>query len=220
MKMHRELGVTQKTAWFLDHRIREAFKTKLERFDGPVEVDETYIGGKERNRHWKKKRRVGRGAAGKTIVIGMRDRKSKQVKLKVIPSTKRPIIESFVLRGIETGARIYSDQHKSYQKLPRHKSVNHSRGEYVRGKVHTNGIESIWALFKRGNHGIYHHISPKHLHRYLHEFTGRNNIRDYDTIDQMHYVVAGMVGKRLLYRELVCPKKRRKRRERSMTKRS
>ena len=89
-------------------------------------------------------------SAGKTIVIGMRDRKSKQVKLKVIPSTKRPIIESFVLRGIETGARIYRDQHKSYQKLPRHKSVNHSRGEYVRGKVHTNGIESIWALFKRG----------------------------------------------------------------------
>ena len=203
MKMHRELGVTQKTAWFLDHRIREAFETKMDPFAGPVEVDETYIGGKERNKHWRKRLHLGTGGVGKEIVIGMRDRKTKKIKARRIRNTKKETMQSFVLRGAEEGSRIYTDEHKSYSGLARHKAVKHQRGEYVRGKAHTNGIESFWAILKRGYYGIYHHWSPKHLHRYLNEFVGRNNIRDQDTIDQMRHVVAGMVGKRLLYRRLI-----------------
>ncbi len=103
----------------------------------------------------------------KAIVIGMRDRKTKRIKAKVLPNTRKQTIQSFVLRGAKEGARIYTDEHKSYSGLARRKSVKHQRGEYVRGKAHTNGIESFWSLFKRGYHGTYHHMSPKHLHRYL-----------------------------------------------------
>ena len=118
-------------------------------------------------------------------------------------SAKKSTMQSFVLRGADKGAQIYTDEHGSYRGLAGRKAVKHRRGEYVRGKVHTNGIESFWALLKRGYHGTYHHWSPKHLHRYLNEFAGRNNIRDQDTIDQMRHVVAGMVGKRLMYRKLI-----------------
>ena len=133
----------------------------------------------------------------------MRDRKTKKIKAREIKNTKKSTMQSFVLRGAEKGSRIYTDEHRSYSGLAGRKSVKHRRGEYVRGKVHTNGIESFWAILKRGYHGTYHHWSPKHPHRYLNEFAGRNNIRDQDTIDQMSHVVAGMVGKRLLYRKLI-----------------
>ena len=98
---------------------------------------------------------------------------------------------------------VYTDEHGAYQGLPNHETVRHSVGSYVNGMVHTNGVESFWSMLKRGYHGVYYHMSPKHLQRYVDAFAGRHNIREMDTIDQMRHVVAGLVGKRLLYRDLV-----------------
>ena len=121
----------------------------------------------------------------------------------MVPDTTRLTLSNFVAAQAAPDAMVYTDDSKSYSGLPHHESVVHSRGEYVRDDVHTNGIESFWSLFKRGYHGTFHHLSEKHLDRYVREFTGRNNIRDLDTIDQMAALVRGMVGKRLRYRELV-----------------
>ncbi|MXW19195.1 MAG: IS1595 family transposase [Gammaproteobacteria bacterium] len=110
----------------------------------------------------------------------------------------------FVLQRAAPRAQVYTDEHSGYQQLPRkHSTVRHSRGEYVRGEVHTQGIESHWALFKRGHKGVYHKMSPKHLQRYVNEFTGRHNMRDLDTRAQMSLIAQRLVGKRLLYKDLV-----------------
>ena len=203
MKLHRDLAVTQKTAWYLAHRIREAWMQPPVPFSGPVEVDETYIGGKERNRRPAKKKRLGRGTVGKAIVVGMKDRPSGRVAARVVASNDARTLTGFVGRRTMPTAAVYTDDHPSYRGLHRHKTVRHSVGEYVRGGVHTNGIESFWSLFKRGYTGTYHKMSPKHLDRYVGEFEGRHNVRSLDTMDQMRLLAQGMVGKRLRYRDLV-----------------
>ena len=187
------------------HRIREglaAEAARLDRFEGPVEVDESYFGGKEHNKHASKKLHAGRGAVGKTAVVAAKDRNTNRVKAKVVERTNKQTLQPFVESAREPGAKVYTDEAKAYDGLENRESVKHSVGEYVDGMAHTNGVESFWSMLKRGYHGTYHRMSPKHLQRYVNEFAGRHNIRDLDTIDQMAHVAAGMVGRRLLHREL------------------
>ena len=207
MKLHRELGVTQKTAWFMSHRLREMFDCNPELLSGPVEVDETYIGGKRKNMSNAKRRelaKAGRGAVGKTAVVGIKDRKTKHVKAQVTKSTNKKTLQKFVTDNVSSGAIVYTDEAAAYKGIPfRHETVNHGVSEYVNGMAHTNGIESFWAMLKRGYQGTYHKMSPKHLQRYVTEFAGRHNIRDEDTIDQMMIAVQGMERKRLRYQDLI-----------------
>ena len=161
------------------------------------------MGGREKNKHADKKLHAGRGGVGKTIVMGARDRATGHVSLGVVPVADGYTLKRFIAERTKFLAPVYTDEHKGYYGLPNHRSVNHSRGHYVDGEVHTNGIESVWAVLRRGYHSVYHKMSPKHLPRYLREFEGRLNNRSRDTLDQMGMIVKGMDGKRLRYRELI-----------------
>ena len=204
MKLHRELGMTQKSAWHLAHRIREAFDDDTNPFSGPVEVDETFMGGKRQNMPLsKRKKMTGRGTVGKSVVVGAKDRKTRRVKARVVENTDKATLQDFIAEAAEPGAQVYTDDHASYEGLPfPHEVVKHSVAEYVREQVHTNGMESFWSMLKRGHTGTYHKMSKKHLHRYVREFEGRQNVRHDDTATQMEQLAKGMDGKRLSYAKL------------------
>ena len=144
----------------LAHRVREAWKESDPTFTGPIEVDEVYIGGKEKNKHPNKKLHAKGGSVGKTVVVGARDRYTRQVLIDVIPVANTSNLETFISRVSSDDATIYTDDHPGYRNIRYHGVVRHSSGEYVNGDVHTNSIESVWAVLKRGIYGTYHHISP------------------------------------------------------------
>ena len=172
---------------------------------GPVEADETAVGGLRKNMHASKRKHLtGRGSARRAIVAGVKDRSSKQVSAAVVERADDATLQKFVTDRTAKIATVYTDEATAYNGLPRKReSMNHSVGEYVRGEVTVNGMEAFWSLFMRGYHGTFHHLSDKHLGRYVAEFTGRNNIRDMDTLDQMAFLARAIVGKRLRYADLV-----------------
>src|ERR1035437_8472858 len=203
----RALGITQKTAWFMLHRIRKTlqdeFATKL---SGEVEADETFIGGKARNMHISKRERpiTGTGGKDKTAVMGILERGGK-VRTTIIPNRKRAALQAEVKKHVEAGAALYTDALLSYHGLASdyaHQVVDHAV-EYVNGRIHTNGLENFWSLLKRGINGTYVSIEPFHLFRYLDEQTFRyNNRKNLDDAGRFNRVIRQIVGKRLTFAEL------------------
>ena len=212
MKLHRDLDIGQKAAWFMLHRLREAWADELgdDPFDGPIEVDETYVGGRRENMpKAKREQATGRGYIGKVPVVGAKDRATNHVQAKAIEVPNKATLIPFVEDLAAPGATVYTDEAGPYRTLPtmfnrlRHESVNHGAQEYVRGEVYTNGIESFWAMFKRAYKGTFHKLSPKHLDRYIQEFAAKHNFRDLDTLAQMSMLALGLSGKRIKYHELI-----------------
>jgi len=199
IQLGHDLGVTQKTAWFILHRLRIAWlRHTLEPFVGPIEVDETLVGGKDKNRHRDK-----RGTIDKAIVAGIRDRSTGQVVAQVVSRADGATLRPYVIGNLVEGGEVYSDESPAYKGLSNHSSVCHSRGEYVRNSVTTNSLESFWSLFKRTYHGTYHYISPKHLPKYVGQSVGRFNIRHLPVLDRMALLTRSLVGPKINYKELV-----------------
>ena len=207
MKLHRDLEITYKSAWHLAHRLRKAFEAGCTpMFHGPAEADETYFGGKRKNMPKAKRAELeGRGTVGNAAVAGVKDRETGRISARKVSQTDAKALQGFVRENVEAGATLYTDDARAYRGMPEydHEAVNHSAGEYVRDIAHTNGMESFWAMLKRGYQGTFHHFSEKHLDRYVGEFAGRHNIRNADTADQMTLLARQTVGKRLRYADLV-----------------
>lgn len=206
-QLAKEIGITQKSAWFLLHRLREACNDDNSKLRGLVEIDETFIGGRESNKHKKDKLNAGRGTVGKTPVLGMRERGGKTLAMP-IENTSIEEIQSAIHARVEVGSTPMTDEYAAYRDMGgllfQQEKVNHSAREYVRGLAHTNGIESVWAVLKRGLHGVYHHASVKHLGRYVDEFSFRLNAGNVKrhTLERLDSFVDAVAGKRITYKEL------------------
>jgi len=206
-QLARDIAVTQKTAWFMLHRLRHAARTRAfsRRLKGAVEIDETFIGGKEANKHESKRLHKGRGGVGKAIVLGVLERNG-ELRAGTVTDTKATTLQPIVRANVEAGANIYTDEHGAYRGLQgayNHHTVNHGAGEYVRHfHAHTNSIESAWALLKRQIVGIHHWVSPKHLDRYVAEATWRFNRREVADGQRVSEFLARVDG-RLRYADLI-----------------
>ena len=203
----RDLGITQKSAWFMLQRIRQALQGKKGgKIGGHIEVDETFIGGKARNMHLRKRREriQGRGVTGKAVVIGMLQRGG-QVRTAIIDDRDKETLHGFVRENVRRGASVYTDELLSYYGLDSdytHQVINHAE-EYVRGQVHTNGMENFWSLLKRGLSGTYVSVEPFHLFRYIDEQAFRyNNRKDMTDADRFALACSLAAGKRLAWNEL------------------
>jgi transposase-like protein len=210
MQLAKEIGITQKSAWFVLHRLREACGKDLKKLQGLVEIDETYVGGIEANKHDHKKLKAGRGAVGKTAVLGMKERgKGGRTKAMKLASADAQTIQDIIVQNVTVGSTLHTDEAGAYRNMGGlffdHATVNHSEGEYVRDGVTTNGIESVFAVLKRGLIGVYHHASAKHLGRYVDEFAFRLNDGSVErhTIERLDSFIAAVAGKRLTYKTLI-----------------
>ena len=204
-QLARELHITQPMAWFLLCRIRKAWDTSSSMLTGTVEVDEAYFGGKEKNKHANKRILDGaRGATGKAAVLAIRERGRNRITAFPIPYTDKGTLQGAIKRNVAAGANLYTDEHLGYKGISgyNHSVVKHSVGEYVRDMASTNGVESFWALLKRGYVGTYHNISKKHLHRYVSEFSTRHNMRSMNALECFAQTTRMMVDKRLTYKAL------------------
>ena len=207
LQLSKQIGVTQKTAWFVLGRLREACGDDPGKLSGIIEIDEAYVGGKEKSRHFVKRQNLGRGIVGKQAVLGMRQRGGKSIAMP-ISRTDRATLHNQISRHVAFGSMIYTDDHEGYSGLAQYgrDSVRHSRGEYVgiRG-VHINSVESMWALLKRGIYGTWHHVSIKHLFRYANECTFRLNegCCERHTLDRLAAFATKAFRNRITYRELV-----------------
>lgn len=204
MELHRALGITQKSAWFMSHRIRLAMQEgTFEKLSGDVEVDETYVGGKAQNIHKGKREASGRGSVGKAIVVGLLERNG-QVRTKVVKRAKKRTLHNLIRDNVTQGSNLYTDAFKSYEGLKAeyvHQVIDHAT-EYVRGNVHTNGMENYWSLFKRALRGTYVNCSSPHLFRYLDEENFRFNYRGTTDAVRFTLVVNMVTGKRITYDQL------------------
>lgn len=200
LQLHRDLGITQKTAWFMLHRIRESMREKApEMLEGTVEADETFVGGKNKNRHADKKVPLsqGRSFKDKTPVLGMVQRGGKLI-TKVISDTRAKTLKPVITQMVQEGSVLITDEWGSYKQLAQpyvHQVINHGEGEYSRNGFHTNTIEGFWSLLKRGIFGIYHYASPKHLNRYCDEFSYRYNTRKITDTDRFSLLFTKISGR-------------------------
>ncbi|MDT3403547.1 IS1595 family transposase [Mucilaginibacter terrae] len=204
-QLARDLDITQKSAWFMLHRLRYAFNVPTEKLEGIVEADCTFVGGKNSNKHKKKRDEAnanGTGAVNKTPVFGMVQRDGKLV-TGVVAKEDQENLRPLIRRWVEVGSTLVTDGHGAYKHIAgvKHESVAHEKGEYARQHFHTAHIDGFWSQFKRGIIGIYHQISEKHTNAYAQEFTLRHNTRKFSTSSRFDYILTNMVG-RLKYNTL------------------
>ncbi len=206
LQLGRELGIAQEAAWRLGHKIRQAWNQgSLFPMTGEVEVDETYFGGKAKNKHASKREHIGRGPVGKQAVMGIRSRETGEVRAFPVDRTDATTLQAGIRANVAAGSNLFTDSYSAYEGMPdyEHEAVKHSAGEYVRGMAHTNGIESFWSLLKRGYVGTYHQLSTKHLHRYVNEFSHRHSRSGVHAVEFIIETLQAMPGHLLTHRMLV-----------------